>query len=153
MRSIKVLGLDLGTKCGWAVTNGLLIRSGVWNLTPRRMESAGMRFVRFRESLQDILDQHDVDLVAFEEVRRHMGTAAAHVYGGLVAILQDECINVGVEYTSVPVGTVKKFATGKGNASKEMMIEAAKRTWPDFDGDDNEADARWIAMAVMGGRR
>jgi Holliday junction resolvasome RuvABC endonuclease subunit len=44
----------------------------------------------------------------------------------------------------VPVGTIKKAATGKGNASKADMIAAAKRAGC-FTEDDNEADAFWIA--------
>ena len=46
----------------------------------------------------------------------------------------------GVDYQSVPVGTIKKHATGMGNAGKPAMIAAmvAKGHAPT---DDNEADA------------
>ena len=47
----------------------------------------------------------------------------------------------------IPVGTIKKHATGKGNASKEMMIEAARKKLGYKDDDDNEADALWILDA------
>jgi hypothetical protein len=46
----------------------------------------------------------------------------------------------------VPVGTIKKHATGKGNAGKDAVI-AAVRAWSFDPVDDNEADAlallRW----------
>jgi Holliday junction resolvasome RuvABC endonuclease subunit len=46
----------------------------------------------------------------------------------------------GVPYEGVPVGTIKRHATGKGNASKQTMIDAARARG--FDpADDNEADA------------
>ena len=46
----------------------------------------------------------------------------------------------GVPYEGVPVGTIKRHATGKGNAPKEAMIIAA-RARGFSPADDNEADA------------
>jgi hypothetical protein len=40
----------------------------------------------------------------------------------------------------VPVGTIKRHATGKGNANKGLMI-AAMRARGHSPADDNEADA------------
>ena len=46
----------------------------------------------------------------------------------------------GVPYQGVPVGTIKRHATGKGNAPKVAMIAAARgRGYSPAD--DNEADA------------
>jgi Holliday junction resolvasome RuvABC endonuclease subunit len=46
----------------------------------------------------------------------------------------------GIPYEGVPVGTIKRHATGKGNADKEAMIAAARERG--FSpADDNEADA------------
>jgi Holliday junction resolvasome RuvABC endonuclease subunit len=58
----------------------------------------------------------------------------------------------GIPYQGVPVGSIKKHATGKGNASKEMMIAAAKARGfrP---ADDNEADALAILHWVIEGAR
>ena len=40
------------------------------------------------------------------------------------------------------IGTLKKFATGRGNAQKHEMVAAAKSEWPHLDiCDDNIADA------------
>jgi Holliday junction resolvasome RuvABC endonuclease subunit len=45
----------------------------------------------------------------------------------------------------VPVGTIKKHATGKGNAPKQAMIDAGRARG--FDpADDNEADAIALLM-------
>ena len=42
-----------------------------------------MRFLRFRRWLEQLdLDAGPIAAIHFEEVRRHVGTDAAHVYGG-----------------------------------------------------------------------
>jgi Holliday junction resolvasome RuvABC endonuclease subunit len=146
-----ILGIDPGTLCGWAVArSGEVLDSGTWSLKGGRYEGGGMRFLRFRRYLAEVLDAAMPDAVCFEEVRRHMGTDAAHIYGGIVAVLTSECEERGIPYKGIPVGTVKKFATGKGNANKDRMLEATRNRWPEFSGDDNEADARWIALAGSG---
>ena len=45
-----------------------------------------------------------------------------------------------IPYQGVPVGTIKKHATGKGNAGKDDMI-ASVRLRGHTPADDNEADA------------
>jgi hypothetical protein len=50
------------------------------------------------------------------------------------------------KFHPVPVGTLKKFATGNGSADKESMKKAAKRDNLDVrDLDDNAIDAYWLA--------
>jgi hypothetical protein len=46
----------------------------------------------------------------------------------------------GVPDEGVPIGTIKRHATGKGNADKDAMIAAA-RARGFSPADDNEADA------------
>lgn len=133
------LALDLGTKCGWAWGKGNAPAAhGTLDLTPGRFSGGGMRYVRFRRELEDLLQ--GVSRVAFEEVRRHMGVDAAHVYGGLMAVLTGLCEERGIPYEGVPVGTIKKHATGKGNASKGEMVAAMKARGYDPKTED-EADA------------
>lgn len=98
-----------------------------------------MRYLRFRHFLSEFLG-HGLGLVVYEEVRRHLGTDAAHVYGGFQATLSAWCEDHVIPYKAVPVGTIKQFATGKGNAGKEAMIEAAIAAGFSPK-DDNEADA------------
>ena len=48
-------------------------------------------------------------------------------------------------YEGVPVGTIKRFATGRGNADKAAMVAAMKARG--FNpADDNEADALAILL-------
>jgi crossover junction endodeoxyribonuclease RuvC len=58
--------------------------------------------------------------------------------GGIVRF--DLCRN-GTPYVDVAPGTLKKYATGKGNAGKDEMIAAAIRRFGFEGSDNNEADA------------
>lgn len=143
----RILALDLGTHTGWCLGDPRGHEGGTMDFGNRRHESAGMRYVRFRQWLGEILPQ--CWLVAYEEVRRHLGTDAAHVYGGLLATLQTCCEAHNVEYLGVPVGTIKKTATGKGNAGKEAMVAECIARLGVNPKDDNEADARWLLFHAI----
>lgn len=144
---MKILALDLGTNMGFAMNGeGGSVMSGVMNYKfDARYEGGGMRYVRFKKWLNEIKD-FDFDMVVFEEVRRHAGTTAAHVYGGFMAVLTEWCEEQEMPYSGVAVGAIKKFATGKGNANKQAMIDAV-RSWGFEPVDDNEADA--IAILTL----
>ena len=137
-----ILALDLGTQTGWALhqLDGC-ITSGSEPFKPQRFEGGGMRYLRFKRWLNELrsVDQH-INAVYFEEVRRHAGVDAAHAYGGFLGQLTAWCEQHRIPYQGVPVGTIKKHATGKGNAGKDEMIAAiVKRGFAPVD--DNEADA------------
>jgi crossover junction endodeoxyribonuclease RuvC len=137
-----ILALDLGTTTGFAYSgyNDTVTVVGTWSFKPTRYEGGGSRFLRFRRQLDEAHAGMKFTRVFFEEVRRHIGTDAAHVYGGLLAILTAFCEEKGIPYEGVPVGTIKKFWTGRGNASKEDMIDVARERGHSVD-NDNEADA------------
>ena len=146
-----ILALDLGTTTGWALmTRDGSITSGTESFKPHRFEGGGMRFLRFKRWLTEIKQTSDgIDAVYFEEVRRHLGVDAAHAYGGFMAHLTAWCEHHQIPYQGVPVGTIKKHATGKGNASKGEMIAAAK-VRGHFPADDNETDALALLYYALG---
>ncbi len=145
-----LLALDLGTKAGWATTSNGVIDSGVQIFANDRFSGGGMRYLKFQKWLEEMPRPTQV---VFEEVRRHRGTDAAHVYGGLMAHLTAWCEKHQIPYQGVPVGTIKKAWTGNGNAGKNLMIdEAKKRGFTPKD--DNEADALallhyWLEEGVL----
>ncbi|MBZ0127533.1 MAG: hypothetical protein K8F59_00290 [Rhodobacteraceae bacterium] len=153
--SRTILALDLGTTTGWALraADGL-ITSGTASFRNGRFDGGGMRYLRFTNWLTEV-DRLSgpIEAIYFEEVRRHIGTDAAHVFGGLLAVLTSWGELRGVPYQGVPVGTIKRHATGKGNASKQAMIDAVReRGFSPTD--DNEADAIAIllwAIETQGG--
>ncbi len=137
-----ILALDLGTTTGWALRDRTgRITSGSHSFKPQRFEGGGMRFLRFKRWLAELLSASGhINAVFFEEVRRHAGVDAAHAYGGFMGHLTAWCEQHNIPYQGVPVGTIKKHATGKGNAGKDEMI-ASVRQRGHAPADDNEADA------------
>ena len=156
--AVWVLALDLGTQTGWALRgHDGTGTSGTVAFRHDRFSGGGMRFLKFKRWLGDMLEAAGaIDAVYFEEVRRHLGVDAAHAYGGFLAHLTAWCEHQGIAYEGVPVGTIKRHATGRGNANKAAMMAAivARGYAP---ADDNEPDALalldWaIGACAMGGR-
>ena len=152
-----ILALDLGTTAGWALRSADgRINSGTVSFRPSRYDGGGVRYLRFRAWLDSVAhDAGGIGVVHYEEVRSHVGTDAAHVYGGLLATLTAWCEQRDIAYQGVPVGTIKRFIAGKGNADKDTVI-AAVRARGFAPADDNEADALAIllwAIETQGGVR
>lgn len=141
MENKSILALDLGMKTGWAIKGeDGTTTSGTRPFKNGRIEGSGMPFLRFEAWLNKLNAIHPVGVLYFEEVRRHLGTDAAHVYGGFMALLMVWAEENKIPYSSVPVGTIKMHITGKGNAGKPAVIEAVEKLG--FSPvDDNEADA------------
>ena len=152
-----LLALDLGSTTGFALRGADgAITSGTAEFRLDRWQSGGMRYLRFTDWLVEIaMMTSGLHRVVFEEVRRHAGTDAAHAYGGFLATLTGWCEQHEVPYQGVPVGTIKRHITGKGNADKAAVI-AAIRVRGFNPVDDNEADALAIllwATETQGGVR
>ncbi len=132
---------------GWAMQlAGGVIESGTISFRPSRYDGGGMRYLRFRGWLASVAsDAAGLEAIYFEEVRRHVGTDAAHLYGGFLATLTAWCEQNAIPYEGVPVGTIKRHITGKGNADKAAVFDAVRATG--FNPcDENEADAIAILL-------
>lgn len=137
----RILAIDLGTTTGWAFCCDGGVTSGYVSFKNGRYEGGGMRYLRFKRWLTELMASvGDIHAVYFEEVRRHQGVDAAHVYGGLLATLTAWCEHHNIPYQGVPVATIKTSATGKGNAKKDDVIAAMRAKGFKVE-DDNEADA------------
>jgi Holliday junction resolvasome RuvABC endonuclease subunit len=137
---MKILALDVATKTGWACDEG----SGVWNLKTKSDESGGMRLIRFRAKLAELHSLNPIDVVVFE---RPAGRNALAIIrqSELHGVLKTFCEDNQIEYRSYSATEIKKHATGKGNAGKPQMIQAAKEKFPSVQlVDDNHADALWL---------
>jgi hypothetical protein len=142
----SILSLDLGTSMGWALRLGGKTHSGTVSFRPSRYDGGGMRFVRFRSWLEQLAADRALPAsIYFEEVRRHAATDAAHIYGGFLACLTAWCEERGIAYQGVPVGTIKRHVTARGNADKQAVIDAV-RARGFAPADDNEADAIAILL-------
>jgi Holliday junction resolvasome RuvABC endonuclease subunit len=150
---MKVLGIDLGTdSTGWVVletrktmTTPICLAAGSFNCSHSTYEGSGMRPFRFRMAAEALLLTHQPDVVVYEDVRRHEGTAAAHVYGMLKNALLEVCEwrsdslegqamapGEPVPVTCIGVGTWKNALLGNGRASKKQVAEVVERMhcWP-----------------------
>ena len=136
----NILALDLGTKTWMAVYEPPGIVTDTVSFQPRKGELEGSRFHKFYHYLSVRKCLFNFEKVYYEEVRRHAGVQAAHMYGGFRAVLLMWCVENNIPCIGVGVTTIKKFGTGKGNATKEMMIKSAEELGY-RPVDDNAADA------------
>jgi hypothetical protein len=137
---LNILALDQATKCGWAAYYREEVYFGVQDLTPKRGESAGMRYLRFGGWLHEMNDIIGGIKLIVHEQPHHRGGSAAQVAIGLVTKILEFSAKNGCEVLPVHGSRLKKWLTGKGNASKaEMIAEIKKRGYAVKD--DDEADA------------
>lgn len=138
-----ILALDLATKTGWAVLNPGEWRtpeSGVQKFELSRGESPGMRFLRFRRWLEEVVRLYSPAVIVYEQ-SHHRGGAATEIAVGFSTRVQEVAAMLGAEHVAVHSATLKKHATGSGRAGKEEMIVAATGRWGYEPQDDNEGDA------------
>jgi Holliday junction resolvasome RuvABC endonuclease subunit len=136
-----ILALDIATKTGWACNHPE--QSGVENFAIRRDESPGMRFVRFEIWLNDILKQINPDIVVFEQAH-HRNGATTECLLGLITTMLKVCAERKINHISYHTATIKKHATGRGNAKKPDMMQAFREKWGREPIDDNHCDACFI---------
>lgn len=160
-RVLPILAIDLGTFTGWALRDMWgEVTSGRVSFELSRWESHGMRLLRFRKWVREILDEHllagdpDEAVVVYERPiiagRGKKQARSGNEVGKMLAgALLPELEERGLHNAAPTPAQVKKVACGKGNANKEALANAAAKLWEhykvpeDFDpkrGDD-EADA------------
>ena len=135
MNRNNILSLDIATKTGFCTATA----SGTWDLSPKRDESAGMRCIRFKGKLKEICPVEEIKLIVFEMAAGFHKNALI-VEAELIGVLKLFCEENGIQYKSYPAKSIKKNATGNGNAGKPLMIEAAQKYKPGVTSSD-EADA------------
>lgn len=141
---MKILALDCATNTGWAIRSGSKVIHGTQVFDLKRGESQGMRWIRFRSWLAEMLRNESFTVIAYEQAH-HRGGAATQVGVGFAIHIQTFCAERGIEHTDFHTGMIKKFATGKGNADKsEMIIKARELGYSPKN--DNEADAIHILL-------
>jgi crossover junction endodeoxyribonuclease RuvC len=146
-KSKCVLAIDFGTKTGWALFYEDKIISGTEN-TLKKKGKDGLRFVNFFSFLKKMREEYPISEVCYEKVCRHTGVQAAHVYGAFWGILNMWCDYHNIRCYNFYVPSIKKFISGKGNASKEEVIASVKLKG--FNPcDDNEADALSLLLLSL----
>jgi Holliday junction resolvasome RuvABC endonuclease subunit len=139
-KDLRILALDPATHCGYAINRSLY---GVWNLTAKRDESVGMRLIRLRAKLHEVIAGERINVVVFERPGGRF-KASIIVQSEIQGQIKTVCEDLKVQYRAYSSTEIKKFATGKGNAGKPAMIKAAQDKLGYPGKDDNEADALWL---------
>lgn len=145
---MNILALDPATKTGWAYGDATQPHktwlSGWWDLSVRPDESTGMRLKRLESKLREA-HSWGLGLVVFEAGRNAKNARAVAVAGQLQGVIELFCTNQEIDYRGYSPSEIKRWATGKGNANKDRVANAAIHRWPDtkFECWD-QADALWL---------
>lgn len=144
----NTLAIDLGGLTGYAifsrgeVTFGReLIRKGV-------KESYGFSYSKALRFFTNLIKDHEIERIYYEDVRNWNGSSAARAYGAYRGMLLASAYQLGLECEGIGVGVIKKHFTGKGRCSKQAMIDRAKKYGFSVV-DDNEADALGLLFTIM----
>tara|TARA_R100000951_G_scaffold1557_3_gene3262 strand:- start:506 stop:883 length:378 start_codon:yes stop_codon:yes gene_type:complete len=101
-----------------------------------------------RHALHTLTSQYNIKKAGTEKPNRFYNAIACG--WSIIAVADTILSDQGIPPATMLTATqLKKFATGKGNAKKEDMIAAVKAKYPQFDGDDNAADAVMIALYAL----
>lgn len=173
---LLVMGLDLATAAGYCyryhrLSNGDPVGPiylGTWDLSAGSFDSGAIRFARLRKLLCDL----SPGLVGYEDAKAQLsdfklsgpkgmvfghilsGMRSSELFGAYKATLACWAEELNVPCQGFNVSTIKKRATGKGNASKETIIASASADLgvtldPEASGVDNAADAFYIYTLVV----
>lgn len=151
---MRALCLDLGTSTGYAILDGEeIVESGEWDM-PGSSEPMGSRWVSWDNwVITRTLRTTIPDAVVFEVPMGIRYLNALKIQLGQIALLEMRAERAGMEYAGVRPQDIKKIATGKGNAGKELMkqalFERAEELGlpePDPEIGENEVDAIWVAV-------
>lgn len=137
----RVVGLDLSL-----TATGIASPDGTTTVLATKLRGCE-RLIDLRDRTRKACEL--ADLVALEGYSFGSRNSHAHALGELGGVVRVALHVASVRFVEVPPSSLKKYATGKGNAGKEEMLAAAIRRLG-YDGhDNNEADALWLrAMAL-----
>ena len=91
----------------------------------------------------------DADLVVIEGYSYGSKGRAVVNIGELGGVLRLWLYEYGPPYVEIPPSCLKRYATGKGNASKDDMLQAAVVRSGHTFCDNNAADAWWLWQAAL----
>lgn len=152
--SHRILAVDLGTALGWAVLiNGSLVELGTKNLknkTTEKLLDPERRLRQYQFLLTKII-LYKITHIAVELVNpgTMKGNRQRTLYYGALGVIELMAARENLPLIYVPVQQVKLQMTGRGNASKDMMLRAAeRRSSIKVDGPD-AADAFGVGLAAI----
>ncbi len=139
-----VLGLDLSlTGTGIVILNrDKLLYSECFK--PKN-KSGSDRLIEIRRKVKAILTEYNPQIICLEGYSfGSRGRALFQIgeLGGIIRILLHES---GIKWIEITPSQVKKFATGKGNSGKDLILQQVYKRWGQEFKTSDEADAFVLA--------
>jgi Holliday junction resolvasome RuvABC endonuclease subunit len=139
----QVLGLDIATHTGYFSMHG----RGTWNFTESMRRNNNKQHGSFRQTLMEFITKHGIKMIVAEDVSVNKHFVDTRKLSEFRGILLEVCDTLDLpEPAFINPKTVKKWATGNGNATKKEMMDFCRLRWKTEPADDNEADATHIFM-------
>lgn len=147
-----VVGIDLSL-CKTAMIDIALMESGMCEseilirTQPEEFADDTDRIRYIRDELMNYLKKLKGEVrVCIEAPAFHArGRAVSQIFG-LNAVVRSALRDAGIPFVDVSPSEVKKFATGKGNAEKTLILREVWRRFQFDASDDNSADAYVLAQ-------
>jgi Holliday junction resolvasome RuvABC endonuclease subunit len=140
---VKVLALDLSLTATGVAFHDNDPRTWKTNCT------GAQRLAQYRDMLNDVVTFDTYDIVIIEDLPMGLRNAAAGSLGMLHGVIRVLLHDYDIPVVLVPPASLKKYATGKGNAKKpDMRMALYKRTDLDL-ADDNQVDAVWLRHMAL----
>lgn len=138
---MRVIGIDPSLSAtGFAYLDGEL-----WTIKTTAKQGDGERLLYLYRKLATLTV--GAEFAVIEDLPTH--AMSAGLTGRAQGIVRMTLAQRGIPYLAIPPATLKKFATGKGNADKAAMRQA----WLEFSGDDNaddnQVDAAWLRQVGL----
>lgn len=144
---IHVLALDLSlTATGVAWHQGV----DVWRSKPSKKDIPFeiSRLAYFERKVLDHVENYTTDLVVIESLLQNRANGVAAL-GMLHGVIRTALHWRDIPVALVPPSSLKKYATGTGNAQKpDMRMALYKRAFLD-ERDDNIVDAHWLYYMAL----
>lgn len=135
--SVKVLGLDLSITATGACHT--VEGAACWHLIRPKM-AKDLRLAEIKAQIREYVT--GCEFVLVELLPPNM--KGAGITGMVQGVVRDMLLEMGIPYGDVGPSSLKKYATGKGGASKtEMALAAMKRAGVEL-AEDNVCDAWWL---------
>lgn len=136
---MKIIGIDLSL-----TSTGIAIWDAGWDMTTT-IKPGALRGVHRLDFIKGAVEHYAYrsHIAVIEGYSYGSRNSRQHSIGEAGGLVRHSLWAQNITTVEVPPKTLKKFATGNGNASKQDMIEAAAEKF-NAEVSSDEADAMWL---------
>jgi crossover junction endodeoxyribonuclease RuvC len=142
---MRYVGIDPSTKTGLVIidkNNEIINVQEVFSTSKEDPE-------RFVDIASQILEElHPNDIITIEGFSYGSKGKGVSTQYGVGWVIRTFLYERGYDYIEIPPTSVKKFATGKGNSAKNLVMKEVYKKWGFENDSDNIVDAYVLAQIV-----